>query len=296
VSNKYNYSLISNFIGSIQEIVSKAGSTNESQRQVLQNKFENTWINLIEENLKDENFFINRHQSLLFKTLFSAKETLETMAENNFLQKRFPQLGNELNKIEFIILTYSLCISLYSRLAYTALAVKVGEDILYLTNRIKNKINNKNNSQSDKPTMTFNEYKELLNVNNTFYFILGDFFISILQQYPHIIFHRIISADSFYSKEPYRLGLNQECLFDIKKSFIINPNTLPMLCKPTEWSETNHGGFLSNEYKEIDIITGSNEFAHTIDNREPIYRAVNYLNAIKFSVNTCKATIRLSFI
>lgn len=73
----------------------------------------------------------------MFKTLFSAKETLDIMAENNFLKKRFPQLGNDLNKIEFIILTYSLCISLYSRLAYTALAVKVGEDILYLAYRNK---------------------------------------------------------------------------------------------------------------------------------------------------------------
>lgn len=61
---------------------------NEELRVEGQQKFENTWIELIEDNLKDEKFFINRHQNLLLSNLFSAKETLNTMGEYNYLNKK----------------------------------------------------------------------------------------------------------------------------------------------------------------------------------------------------------------
>lgn len=48
----------------------------------------------------------------------------------------------------------------------------------------------------------------------------------------------------------------------------------------------NYGGHLFNESRGNDIVTSNKEFAHIIENKEPIYRAVNYLNSIKFGVNT----------
>lgn len=92
--------------------------------------------------------------------------------------------------------------------------------------------------------------------------------------------------NSYFTQEPFLLEINQDYLDDIKKNLIINPNTLPMLCHPVKWSDSDFGGYLFNKNREKDIITGSKEFAHTVENKESIYHAVNYLNSIKFGVNT----------
>ena len=74
------------------------------------------------------------------------------MSENNYLIKKFPQLGDELNKIDYLIITFSLCISLYPRLSYNALAIKVGEEILYLNYKNKYLRKRKNKQNKEKNT------------------------------------------------------------------------------------------------------------------------------------------------
>jgi hypothetical protein len=156
------------------------------------------------------------------------------MADHNYLKKKFPKLGDELNKIDFLILTFSLCLSLYSRLSYNGLGIKIGEEILYLNYKIK--YINKQNKKIKKGLLhiSFDEYKKSLNLRGTKIFELGDFFMSILQQFPHEIFTRRVKFDAYYTKEPYLLELNKEFMEDIKANLIINPNTLPMLCQPKE--------------------------------------------------------------
>ena len=205
------------------------------------------------------------------------------MAENKYLKRKFPQLGSELNNIEYLLITYSLCISLYSRLSYTSIAVKVGESILYFTYR--NKYLNKK-SKNITPNITYNDYKNSLNIDNLFLLKLGDFFMSILQQFPHEIFVRKVNLDSYFTNEPYMLELNKEYLEDIKNNLIINPSALPMLCKPKEWSENTHGGFLNNEHIGTDIITSINEYGHKVENKELIYESVNTINSTMFGINT----------
>jgi len=161
------------------------------------------------------------------------------MSENKYLIKKFPELGNELDKIEYIILTFSLCVTLYQRLGYTALAGKVGGDLLYLVYKNAVLINKKGTasitSQLAKfSDVNFSEFKNLLNIDEEYQLILGDFFMSILQTFPNAIFKREISKDSFYTKNTVKLGINSEYLEDINKNLIINPNTFPMLCKPTD--------------------------------------------------------------
>jgi hypothetical protein len=157
------------------------------------------------------------------------------MSENNYLNKKFPQFCDELNKIDFLVLTFSLCVSLYSRLSYTAIGVKVGEEIIYLNYKLKynNKVR-KQNAKNGIITISYDDYKNSLNINVTKIFELGDFFMSILQRFPHEIFNRRTKLDSYFTKEPYLLELNKEFLDDVKANLIINPNTLPMICKPRE--------------------------------------------------------------
>ena len=73
--------------------------------------------------------------------------------------------------------------------------------------------------------------------SNLISYKLGDFFISLLTQFPHDLFERNISPSSFYSKEPATLNINSEYLEEIKNNIIIHPYTLPMICKPNVWSE-----------------------------------------------------------
>jgi len=43
---------------------------------------------------------------------------------------------------------------------------------------------------------------------------------------------------------------------------------------------------LTHESRGNEIITSIDEFTHKVENRESIYKSVNYLNSIKFVVNT----------
>ena len=53
-----------------------------------------------------------------------------------------------------------------------------------------------------------------------------------------------------------------------------------MICQPIKWTNDNYGGYLSNELRENDIITNSNDtdFSHKVENKNSIYKTVNYFN------------------
>jgi DNA-directed RNA polymerase len=60
-----------------------------------------------------------------------------------------------------------------------------------------------------------------------------------------------------------------------------------MICQPNKWSDTEFGGYLLNSIEKKSLITGigiNNE--HTIKNLDKLYNAVNYLNSIRFKINT----------
>jgi len=58
-----------------------------------------------------------------------------------------------------------------------------------------------------------------------------------------------------------------------------------MICQPNNWSEDSFGGFLDNVKKEVDIITGSLSHSHLVENKASLFKSINYLNSIKFSIN-----------
>jgi hypothetical protein len=299
-SNKKN-SITSCYLNIIDKIISEIDNEDETKRHEVQRRFENYWIELIEEKLKDEQFLINRHQNKLFYVIKQARDTLNIMSEQNYLKKKFPKLHLNLNEIDYLILTFSLCVTLYSRLSYNSLVLRVGEEIIYLI--YKKEILNKNKKFTSSPENTgfllsedvestsftgpsYNDYKNSLEIENVDIIKIGDFFISIFQQFPHDIFNRKILDNSFYTHEPYTLEINKEYLEDLKSNLIINPNTLPMLCLPNKWSESEYGGYLINKDRGVDIITSIDKVKHKVENKDSIYRAVNFLNSIKFCVNT----------
>ena len=130
---------IEGYLEAVKEIILEveADIDNEIKRREVQEKFENTWINQIVENLKNESFFINKYQNKLFLAVLDAATTLDSMNESNYLKRKFPDLGEELNNIEYLILTFSICISLYSKLHYNYIAIRTGEEILFLNYKNK---------------------------------------------------------------------------------------------------------------------------------------------------------------
>lgn len=83
------------------------------------------------------------------------------------------------------------------------------------------------------------------------------------------------------------MTINPYYLNDIKQNIIIHPSALPMLSPPVEWSETQFGGYLDNQNKQTNLITGSHiAQAHKVSNLANLYKAINTLQSIKFEINS----------
>ena len=178
-------------------------------------------------------------------TLYSITETLNIMNENNYFKKKFPKLDNftDLNKIDYIIIAYTNCITLYKNFSYNYLAINTGKKILdyiyynkYLKKRKKEQKGLELSLGLGKQSienLSKEEFKKLVDItDSTQTFKLGDFYMSFLQQFPHELFIRKLKSNSYFTNEPYFLELNHDYIEVIRNNIIINPNTLPMICVP----------------------------------------------------------------
>jgi hypothetical protein len=304
-SNK-KISYVLSYLDSIEQIVNNSNNPIEAQSLI-----ENLWINIIEEKLNERNFLTNRYSHRLIKIIKEANTTLNLLYQNKYIKKRFPLLEKDLNKIELLMLTYSLLITYHNKLKYTALSSSVGNLLIYevykrrrnkalrsfYLKKNENKIDDEieNNQGGKKEIMnineschsynSFSEFIKFLNFDYKDIIKLGDFFISIFTQFPHNLFQRDFDISSYYTHEGVSLSLNHEYINDIKENIIVHPSSLPMVCTPNLWSKTSYGGYLENKNQKVGIITGPSIHKHNIENKEILYDAINYLNHIKFGVN-----------
>jgi len=65
----------------------------------------------------------------------------------------------------------------------------------------------------------------------------------------------------------------------------VEPASFPMICEPQKWSTQNYGGYLNNKIVKSDLITGSSYHGHKTDNRENLFKAINYMSSVKFGFN-----------
>lgn len=265
-------STILSYLDSIQSIINNPENTPEKAQSLI----ENSWMSILLAQLNDEKKLINKYSHRFSKVLLEANITLNSLQENNVIKKKFPLLYKDLNSINFIFITYSLCISYSNRFGYTSLAELVGNNILYLLYK---------KNECIPPRANLKDFKNQVRASKIISYKLGDFFITLLTQFPHDLFERNLSSSSYYTKEVAILNINSEYLEDIKNNIIVHPYTLPMICKPNIWSEDFYGGFLDNINKEVSIITGSNRHKHLVENKEALFKTINNLNSIKFSVN-----------
>jgi hypothetical protein len=83
------------------------------------------------EQLNDKNKLINKYSHRFSNILFEVNLTLNSLQENKIIKRKFPFLFKDLDKIEFIFITYSLCLSYSNKIGYTSLTELVGNNILY---------------------------------------------------------------------------------------------------------------------------------------------------------------------
>jgi len=98
----------------------------------------------------------------------------------------------------------------------------------------------------------------------------------------------ILNSSQLSNKSLLTLDFNENIIKEnIDKLTNILPTNLPMICQPNKWSLKEYGGYLNNSIEKNNLITGIgvNNY-HRIINLEKLYNAVNYLNSIKFSVNS----------
>jgi len=280
-------------IFSYLEEVSKIVEDNQDNLFAAQKQIETLWISMMKNKLEDSKFLNHR----LVKLLSIAKETLNVYSNHYTIKKRFPSLYKKLNKIEYLMLTFSLVLTYHSRVGHTSLSMITGNGIVYLMYKeiIKkqarsllketNKGGSENKDLDIENLTTYKQFKESLDLNQEKILRLGAFFIDMLSIFPANIFERSIHFDESKYGELAILTINSEHLEDIKKNIIIPPSSLPMICEPNQWSDNLHGGFLENKFEQKSIITGSFQHKHTVENKLNLYKAVNYLNSIKFGVN-----------
>nr|YP_010130257.1 DNA-dependent RNA polymerase [Clavaria fumosa]QPZ51159.1 DNA-dependent RNA polymerase [Clavaria fumosa] len=270
-----NNSYLISYLDSIKEIINNTSYTQIQKQKII----EESWVDITKEKLEDPKYLLDRYSNKLYSIIKNeAFLTLMTLYENNIIKKKFPLFSEDLHKLEYLILTYSIIITNYSKLKLAALSILIGENILYLI--YKNKL------KAKKDFITYVDWKKELNINSNdnITIKLGYFFVNILTKFPHEIIY--IKYVKEHNTEYYKVKINEEYLSIIKENIIISPTSLPMVCKPIEWSCKSFGGFLENKNRGENIITGSTKYDQKMENKKNLYNAINYLNSIKFSINS----------
>lgn len=111
-------------------------------------------------------------------------------------------------------------------------------------------------------------------------FKLGGLFIDIYTLFPHNVFEEQYSENGNVI-----LKINLSYIKEIKDNISVHPSTLPMICPPKLWSDKNKKGFITDIDDNNSLITGSAHHMHKVKNMGNLYKAVNSMSSVKFSIN-----------
>lgn len=112
VSTKINKQSALSFLESLEEVVKNS----QSDPEKAQWNIEKLSIESEKNKLEDLNYFLTRHSHGFHKLVLEANTTLNILYEKKELKLKFPSLDKELNKLEYLLLTFSLGITYYGRL------------------------------------------------------------------------------------------------------------------------------------------------------------------------------------
>lgn len=278
-SNKESHSSKFLFLDFLDKIIRDSNLDPINSQITLENK----WV---EDLIAKLDSFDSKSRKSLSYIIKKANETLTLKKEKKSFKNKFPIFYEKLNK-NHLIISYSLLTTFYNKLGFTAIAMKIANDILYdIYSKEWIKNINENNIY-----IRFNSYILNLGIDQIIKLKLGSFFIEIFCSKPTSLFERSYKEpncleEEIKDKDLAILVVNEEFFEFINNNFIISPVSLPMLCPPNKWSDTEYGGFLENNQNKNSIITGSINHSHNIEHKESLYNSINKINSVKFKINT----------
>jgi DNA-directed RNA polymerase len=270
-------SLTLNYLENVKNIINN--NTDKKEAQLI---IERSWIDLINIKLDDDTYLLNRyshpHRDKLINAIRQAFITLNILDKNKKLKRKFPLLNISLNKIDYLLIAFTYLMAYHNKLNATNIDMLIGRTILFhLFN---------NNENDDYNNMTFKEFKDFFSDRDIFK--LGNYFVNLISTEPHDIFEKDYERDhyvSYNNSAATTYKVNDIYLNEIKNNIIIQPSSLPMISEPNIWDDDKYGGYYINDIQQYDVITGSSSHNHKIVNRENLYKAINTLNKVKFSIN-----------
>jgi hypothetical protein len=88
---------------------------------------------------------------------------------------------------------------------------------------------------------------------------LGAYFVNLFMNEPTHIFDEEYNSDwelGFYGQLDIKIMINPEYRELILDEILLNPKSIPMLCKPNLWDENIYGGFIENTRLKEKVVSG----------------------------------------
>jgi hypothetical protein len=266
-----------NFLDSVKNIINNPNYTPHQAQEII----ETSWMDIVIERLKDPKYLSTRYSQMLSNNIKAANATLEIYRESGELLKKFPFLiYNKKESMKYLLLTFAIIIAQHHKLKYTALSVEIGKALVFHIYTL-----NKKNKSIKKET-TYPDFTKNLQIDMLKILSLGTFFLDLYSQIPHDLVERVQNHISYNRFDLAYIKIKDKHLEQIRNNIIVHPFTLPMICEPVEWSATSFGGYLVNKDLCKSIINKSLFHKHSTDFKLNLYNAINYLNRIKFSINS----------
>ena len=244
-------------------------------------EIEELWFNMEKQFVTNQSLLRSSNRSIFNQ----CKEQLNLSFKKGILKRKFPSLYTYLNDVSYIYITYSIICSNYKHRSHINICVTVSQNIIY--HIYKNKLK----PRKDYKDISYRDFKNSVPLPDMIQ--LGWYFISLfcLDDLPYgpIFELRTRDVDKYLSLEhrPNYIMLNDNYIEWMMENRTVDPKNLPMISPPLPWSDTEYGGYLENSLLRDDLITGSALYHdHKNINRNKLYFAVNYLNNIKFNINT----------
>ena len=271
LNSEFEKNLSLAFLDSIKKIFNNLNNYDD-ERDLLEKKYEiqkyieNEWINIVKNNLD-----VNKNlQSNFNKIIKHVNESVKLLNYKRKAKRIIPLIIDDIENIDYVLISYSIIINYYNKMGYTALAHLIGKNILFL---YFNKFIKDN-------TIDWDNFQKINNINEQRIIYLGDFFLT------SFIFSEFIYRD--YNPKESEIALvkiNPKYLDLIKNNLVVSPSSLPMISQPAIWDTNKYGGFLINEKIKDKVFHKSPNTNHKMENKKNIYRAINYLNSIQFEIN-----------
>lgn len=278
------------------EIINNKNLSKE-QKQL---NMESLYYDISSDEQKDINFIKKNMPYKSNYKIIKSMETLRLKYEDKTLEKKFPKIFKLLNQSECLLITYSLIFILNARRinGWTKVSEIIGRKILYhlYYKTIKKNLNIQNISnindiyiaQKNYSFDKFIEECEIVDINLDAIKI-GDFFLEIFSHEPHIIIERVLGyktdEESYIQKTGFIFKIADDVIEELSDNIFIDPDSIPMICKPKLWSKDLRGGNLLESFSNKSIFTGNINHGHDMKNLQILYDTINFLNRMEFEIN-----------